>query len=80
MVFSYKNNDISGTHARGLVGMFPQNIFEKKCNLVRFDVSLHTILGPPRQVPSDAICGPTQVRFLASYHTIWGLPQISFFA
>ena len=27
--------------------MFPQKIFEKKCNLVRFDVSLHTILGPP---------------------------------
>ena len=41
------NNDISGTHAKGLVGMFPQRIFEKKCNLVRFDVSLHTILGPP---------------------------------
>ena len=35
-------------------------------NLVRFDVSLHTILGPPRQVPLHAICGPTQVRFLAS--------------
>ena len=26
-----------------------------KCNLVRFDVSLYTILGPPRQVPSHAI-------------------------
>ena len=39
---------------------------QKKCNLVRFDVSLYTILGPPRQVPSHAICGPTQVRFLAS--------------
>ena len=40
--------------------------FKKKCNLVRFDDSLYTILGPPRQVPSHAICGPTQVRFLAS--------------
>ena len=46
--------------------MFTQKIFEKKCNLVRFDVSLHTILGPLRQVPLHAICGPTQVRFLAS--------------
>ena len=59
-------NDISGTHARGLVGMVTQKFFEKKCNLVRFDVSLHTILGPPRQVPLHAIRGPTQVRFLAS--------------
>ena len=40
--------------------------FEKKCNLVSFDVSFHTILGPPRPVPSHAICGHTQVRFLAS--------------
>ena len=40
--------------------------FLKKCNLLRSDVSLYTILGPPRQVPSHAICGPTQVRFLAS--------------
>ena len=72
--------------------MFLQKIFEKKCNFVRFDVSLHTILGPPRQVPSHAICGHTQVRFLASYsilyrgslrsvysHRIWGPHQISFF-
>ena len=50
-IFLYKNNDISETHAS---------------NLVRFDVSLYTILGPPRQFPSHAICGPTQVRFLAS--------------
>ena len=62
--FHIKNNDISGTHARGLVGMFPQKFLK---NLVCFDVSLHTILGPPRQVPSHAICGPTQVRFLAYY-------------
>ena len=42
-------------------------IVEKKCNLVRFDVSLHTTLGPgPTPVPSHAICGPTQVRYLAS--------------
>ena len=40
--------------------------FLKKCKLVHFDVSLYTILGPPRQVTSHAICGPTQVRFLAS--------------
>ena len=40
--------------------------FRKKCNLVRFDISLHTILEPSRQVPSHAICGPTQVRFLVS--------------
>ena len=52
-----------------------KKILKKKCNLVRFDVSLPTILGPPRQVPSHAICGPTQVRFLASWHTIWGLPR-----
>ena len=43
-----------------------RKFLKKKCNLVRFDVSLYTILGPPRQVPSYAICGPTQVRFLAS--------------
>ena len=43
-----------------------RKLFLKKCNLVRFDVSLHTILGPPRQVPLHAICSPTQVRFLAS--------------
>ena len=59
---------ISAAHmlARGLVGMFPRKFLKKKCNLVRFDVSLHTILGPPRQVPLHAIYGPTQVRFLAS--------------
>ena len=34
--------------------MVTQKIFEKKCNLVRFDVSLHTILGSPRQVPLHA--------------------------
>ena len=28
---------------------------KKKSNLVRFDVSLHAILGPPRPVPSHAI-------------------------
>ena len=43
-----------------------RKLFKKKCNLVRFDVSLHTILRPPRQVPLHAICSPTQVRFLAS--------------
>ena len=45
-----------------------RKFLKKKCNLVRFDVSLHTvtILGPPRQVPLHAICGLTQVRFLAS--------------
>ena len=42
--------------------------FKKKCNLVRFDVSLHTMLGPLRPFSSHAICGPTgQVRFLAFY-------------
>ena len=41
--------------------MFPQKKIEKKRNLVRFDVSLHTILEPPRQFPSHAICGLTQV-------------------
>ena len=40
---------------------------KKKSNLVRFDVSLHAILGPPRPVPSHAIWAPTQVRFLAYY-------------
>ena len=40
-----------------------RKILKKKCNLVRFDVSLYTILGPPRQVLSHAICGPTLVRF-----------------
>ena len=43
-----KNNDISGTHARGLLSRFPPRKFGKKCILVRFDVSLHTILGPPQ--------------------------------
>ena len=38
-----------------------RKFLKKKINLVRFDVSLHTIL-----VPLHAICGPTQVRFLAS--------------
>ena len=37
----HKNNDISGTHARGLWACSPQENFE---NLVSFDVSLHTIL------------------------------------
>ena len=32
-----------------------RKFLKKKCNL-RFDVSLHTILGPPRQVPLHAIC------------------------
>ena len=41
-------------------------VFFKKCNLMRFNVFLHTILEPPRQVPLHAICSPTQVRFLAS--------------
>ena len=62
--------------------------FWKKCNLVRFGVSLYTIiLGPPRQVPSHAICGPTQVRFLAYYmgapsdqflHLLWRPPYVFF--
>ena len=43
-----------------------RKFLKKKCNLVRFDVSLHTIIEPPRQFPSHAICGLTQVRFLAS--------------
>ena len=46
---------------------FLRKYFEKKCNLVRFDVSLHTMLGPCRPVPLHAICGPTQVHFLAYY-------------
>ena len=65
--FHIKNNDISGTHARGLLSRFPPRKFGKKCILVRFDVSLHTILGPPRPVSLHAICDPTQVRFLAYY-------------
>ena len=36
MAFSYKNYDISGTHARGLVGMFPQKIVLKKMQLGAF--------------------------------------------
>ena len=34
--FHIKNNDISGTHAKGLVVMFPQKIFEKKKKLGAF--------------------------------------------
>ena len=71
---------ISAAHMLGGSWACSLRKLKKKCNLVRFDVSLRTILGPPRQFPLHAICGPTQVRFLASYHTIWGLPQISFFA
>ena len=58
---------ISAAHMPGgsWVCLF-RKFLEKKCNLVCFDVSLHTILGPPRQVPLHAICVPTQVRFLAS--------------
>ena len=69
-----------------------RKFLEKKCNLERFDVSLHTILGPPRQVPSHAICGPLSgpfLSFLAYYmgapseqvfsHRLWGPPQISLF-
>ena len=50
------------------LGTFPPRKFGKKYTLVRFDVSLHTILAPPppRPVSSHTICGPTQVRFLAS--------------
>ena len=58
---------ISEAHMlRGSWACSLRNFLKKKCNLVRFDVSLHTILGLPRQVPSHAVCGPTQVRFLAS--------------
>ena len=57
---------ISAAHMLGARGHVPsENCFLKKCNLVRFDVSLHTILGPPRLVPLHVICIPTQVRFLA---------------
>ena len=58
---------ISAAHMlRGSWACSLRKFLKKKCNLVRFDVSLHTILGLPRQVPSHAVCGPTQVRFLAS--------------
>ena len=53
-------------HMRGGSWASSLRKFLKKSNLVCFDVSLYTILGPPRQVPSHAICGPTQVCFLAS--------------
>ena len=50
---------------------------------------MYTILGPPRQVPSHAICGPTQVRFLAYYmgapsdqflHLLWRPRSYVFFS
>ena len=48
------------------MGTFPPRKFGK-CNLVRFDVSLHTILGPP---PPDQflrmLYASTMDRFLAS--------------
>ena len=43
-LFSYKNNDISGTHAKGLVGMLPQKIFEKKMQLGAFCLMFLCIL------------------------------------
>ena len=58
--------------------MFPPKVFEKKCNLVRCDVSLHTILGPPRPVPSHAICGSTQVRFFSLLAYYMGAPYDQF--
>ena len=58
--------------------MVTQKIFEKKCNLVRFDVSLHTILGPPRQVPLHAICGPTRGPFLSFLAYYMGAPSEQF--
>ena len=55
---------ISAGHMLGGSWACSLSKFLKKCNLVRFDVSLYAILGPPppKQVPSHAICGPTQVR------------------
>ena len=49
---------ISAGHMLGARGRVPLENLKKKCNLVRFDVSLYTILGPPIQVPSHAICAP----------------------
>ena len=58
---------ISAAHMLGgLWACSLREFLKKKCNSVRFDVSLHTILRPPKQVPSHAICGTTQVRFLTS--------------
>ena len=65
--FHIKKIMISAAHM--LLGWWACSLrknLKKKCNLVCFDVSLHTILGLPRQVPLEAICSPTQVRFLAS--------------
>ena len=53
-----------------------RKFLKKKCNLVCFDVSLHTILGPPRQVPSHAICGPTPFLSFLSYYM--GAPSEQF--
>ena len=50
--------------------MFPRKIFEKKCNLVRFDVSLHTIIESPP---------PPTISF-ACYMRSHSGPFLSFFA
>ena len=55
-----------------------RKFLEKKCNLERFDVSLHTILGPPRQVPSHAICGPHSGPFLSFLAYYMGAPSEQF--
>ena len=54
--FLYKNNDINGTHAGGSWACSLRIFILKKCNLVRFDVSLHTILGPPPPQTSSFAC------------------------
>ena len=57
-----------------------RKFLKKKCNLERFDVSLHTILGPPppRQVPSHAICGPPSGPFISFLAYYMGAPSEQF--
>ena len=61
--------------------MFPRKL-KKKSNLVRFDVLLHAILGPPPPQTSSFACymRPHSVPFLSFLAYYMGAPKISFFA
>ena len=56
-----------------------KNFLKKKCNLVRFDVSLHTILGPPPQTSSFACyMRPHSGPFLSFLAYYMGAPSEQF--
>ena len=84
---------ISAGHMLGGSWACSLSKFLKKCNLVRFDVSLYAILGPPPPQTSSFACymrphsGPL-ISFLAYYmgapsdqflHLLWRPPYVFFY-